>query len=425
MISRPIIATGFALLASVAWAQDIQSQLRHLPGVVDVRLSDGRESEKGSYEITFEQPLDTSKPKGPKFEQRVVLHHARFDAPVLLLTEGYWVMRGEGGELRRMLGGPNFVTVEHRFFGQSIPNPIRWESLTVRNAADDMHRIVTALKQLYKGRWISTGVSKSGQTSLFYKCFYPNDVDATVAYSAPVNVTQEDPRISMFMETVGEPDVRARLKEFQIALLKREDEMIPLLKLNPKDYSMGVPQAYEYGILEVPYGYWQLGFKPADIPAPNAPAADLLRGYNRIGGLSQYSDEGRKQFQAFMYQAFTEIGYYNYDIGDLKPYLKSVPNPTNLVLTPPEARAKIAYNPATMAFVFPYLQYKANQVIYVYGETDAWAATQMRLLGRTDALKIVVKGAAHSAQITAASPEQKSSFYDAMERWLGMKLVHL
>jgi len=425
MHSRPFFAAGLALLASFAWTQDIQAQLRRLPGVVDVRLSDGRESASGSYEITFEQPLDTNKPKGPKFQQRVVLHHARFDAPVLLLTEGYWVMRGEGAELRRMLQNPNFITVEHRFFGQSIPNPARWESLTVKNAADDMHRIVTALKQLYKGKWISTGVSKSGQTSLFYKCFYPNDVDATVAYSAPVNVTQEDPRISMFMETVGEPEIRARLKAFQIALLKREDELVPLLKADPKEYSMGVPQAYEYGIFEVPYSYWQLGFKPADIPEPDAPAAEILRGYNRIGGLSYYSDAGRKQFQAFMYQAFTEIGYYNYDISDLKPYLKAVKSPTNLVLTPPEARAKIVYNPATMAFVFPHLQYKADHVIYLYGETDAWAATQMRLLGRTDSLKIVVKGAAHNVQITSGSPEQKAAFYDAMDRWLGMKLVRI
>ena len=41
---------------------------------------------------------------------------------------------------------------------------------------------------------------------------------------------------------------------------------------------------------------------------------------------------------------------------------------------------------------------------FVYGETDAWSATQMHLLGRTNAVKIVVKGAAHNATIGRASP---------------------
>jgi hypothetical protein len=424
-LARSALLTAALAFAASAWPQDpgLLSKLRKLPGVASVRMSDGKESERGSYEIEFDQPVDWKSPKGQRFRQRVVLHHASLDAPVILLTEGYWAMQGEANELRRLLGQPNVVTVEHRYFGRSVPKPLRWEALTVRNAADDMHRIVSSLRQIYKGKWVSTGYSKSGQTALFYKCFYPNDVDATVAYVAPINVAQEDPRISKYMETVGDADTRAHLKAFQIALLKREDEIIPLLKLQASDYSMGIPQAYEYGVLEAPYGYWQYGKKPSDIPAPDASAEDLIKAYQSYGGLDQYSDVGRKTWQPFQYQAFTEIGYYNYDITDLKPYLRAVPNPTNVVLTPPEARDKIVYNPATMAFVFPFLQYKANHVVYVYGETDAWSATQMPLLGRTDAVKIVVKGKSHNASILAGSPEQKEEVFGALERWLGLKIA--
>jgi hypothetical protein len=75
-----------------------------------------------------------------------------------------------------------------------------------------------------------------------------------------------------------------------------------------------------------------------------------------------------------------------------------------------------------MAFVFNYLQYKANNVVYVYGETDAWSATQMQLLGRTNAIKIVVKNANHGANIRASSPEQKTLFFSNMDQWLGLKL---
>jgi len=60
--------------------------------------------------------------------------------------------------------------------------------------------------------------------------------------------------------------------------------------------------------------------------------------YNRVGMLRFYSDQGRKPFEPFLYQAFTEIGYYNYDITDFKPYMKAMKEPTNLVICPPERK---------------------------------------------------------------------------------------
>ena len=136
-----------------------------------------------------------------------------------------------------------------------------------------------------------------------------------------------------------------------------------------------------------------------------------------------YSGQGKKQFEMFLYQAFTEMGYYNYDITAFKSYMKSLKNPTNLDICPDDVRDKIVFNPATMSFVYHFLQYHANNVVYIYGETDAWSATQMQLNGRTNALKIVVSGSHHNARIAGFSPEQKDSFYTNMEEWLGLKLA--
>jgi hypothetical protein len=187
---------------------------------------------------------------------------------------------------------------------------------------------------------------------------------------------------------------------------------------------MGVAKAYEYGVLEFPYAFWQYGSnaRADSVPDPDAPAATLASAYRNVNSMYYYSDDGIKQFQAFQYQAFTEIGYYNYDITDFKPFLKANPNPTNMDLCPPGTKDKIVYNPDTLAFVFNFLQYKAMNVIFIYGETDAWSATQMQLLGRTNAVKIVVKGAWHNANIRAASPEQKEKVYSNLETWLGIKL---
>jgi hypothetical protein len=404
---------------------ELLKKLKALPGVTEVTETrfDGQQFSEG-YELAFTQPLDHRNPSGEKFQQRVFIAHAGYDKPVLLTTEGYSARGNSGGELQRILAG-NGVTVEHRFFGRSMPSPIKWEFLTVKQSADDLHAVVTALKTLYTGKWVSTGASKGGQTALFYKCYYPEDVNATVAYVAPVNVAQEDPRIYQFLQTAGDAATRRKIKDFQIALFKHEDEILPLVKAQAErsrwTFAMGLSEAYEYGVLEYPYAFWQYGTNAADIPEPNAPAETLAAHYNRVGTLRYYSDQGKKQFEPFLYQAFSELGYYNYDITDFKPYMKTLKNPTNLAICPEGAR--IVFNPATMAFVYNFLQYKANHVVYIYGEMDAWSATQMQLIGRTDAIKIVVADAHHGARIGAFSPDQKELFYSKMESWLDQKLI--
>ena len=428
-----LLAFSLAFAPSATRAQDAKpdseflAKLKALPGVLEVRparFDTNLFSE--SYAVTFEQPLDHQNPAGEKFHQRFYVSHKDYAKPVLLETEGYASGGNRPGEMQRILGG-NLVTVEHRFFGGSVPSPVRWEFLTVKQSADDLHAIVSALKKLYTGKWVSSGTSKGGQTSLFYKCHYPDDMDATVAYVAPVNVTQEDPRINQFIETVGDAATRQKIKDYQIALFKHEDEILPLVKAEADrrnwTFGMGLAAAYEYGVLEYPYAFWQYGSNPADIPAADASIEALVKNYNRVGTLRYYSDQGKKQFEPFLYQAFTEIGYYNYDITDFKQYMKTLKDPSNLAICP--EGAKITFNPATMYFVYHFLQYNANHVVYVYGELDAWSATQMRLIGRTDSIKLVVAESHHNARVAGFSPEQKDQFYSNMERWLGLKLNRL
>jgi hypothetical protein len=407
---------------------ELLSRLKVLPGVVEVKETRFDEKLfKEAYEGMIEQPLDHRNPQGEKFRQRFFVSHIDFAKPVLLETAGYAAGRSGSGELTRILAG-NQVTVEHRFFGRSVPSPLKWEYLNIKQAADDLHAIVTVLKTLYPGKWVSTGSSKGGQTTLFYKTFYPDDVDASVPYVAPINIAQEDPRLYLFLQNVGDEAARARIKDFQIAMFKREDEILPLVKALAEKknwtFSMGVSEAYEYGVLEYPFAFWQYGsVKPADIPAPDAPAEKLFEHLNKTNAIYYYSDQGKKAFEPFQYQAFTEIGYYNYDITDFKEHMKSLKSPTNLVLCPKDA--KIIYDPAPMANVYHFLQYKGDHIIYIYGELDPWSATAIPLIGRTDAVKIVVKNGYHGSRVRDFTPEQKELFYSTLERWLGLTLARL
>jgi hypothetical protein len=430
---KRLAVLGSVLIFSVAAfsqdqmpASELLLRLKALPGVSDIRPVRFDEKEfKEAYEGLIEQPLDHRNPEGEKFRQRFFVAHVDFERPVLLETEGYGARGPSGGELSRMLAG-NVVTVEHRFFGRSVPSTLQWEFLNIRQSADDLHAVVAAMKKIYPGKWVSSGVSKGGQTALFYKSFYPDDVDACVPYSAPINIAQEDPRLYRFLETVGDEETRSRIKAFQIAMFDREDEILPLVRAqaekNQWTFGMGLAEAYEYGVLEYPFAFWQTGgITPADIPAPDAPAERMFDHFAATYAVYYYSDQGRKAFEPFQYQAFTEIGYYNYDITDFKPHMKALKNPSNSVLCPPGV--KIVYDPAPMAAVYRFLQYEGNRIFYIYGELDPWSATAVPLIGRTDSFKVVVKSGHHGAPVHAFTPAQKELFYSTLERWLDLKLV--
>ena len=56
------------------------------------RIASNKFDEK--YVVTVVQPLDHSKPEAGSFSQRFIVSHAGFDAPTVLVTEGY---RGDYG----------------------------------------------------------------------------------------------------------------------------------------------------------------------------------------------------------------------------------------------------------------------------------------------------------------------------------------
>ena len=98
----------------------------------------------------------------------MLLGHKQSDAPVIVELEGYNIWSSEEGELANILKG-NQLTIEHRFFDQSVPEGgIPWENLTIKQAADDQHEIIQAIRQkIYPAsKWISTGISKGGQTTI-------------------------------------------------------------------------------------------------------------------------------------------------------------------------------------------------------------------------------------------------------------------
>jgi hypothetical protein len=419
----------FLLLAPLSMALCAQEsalleKLKRLPGVAEVKPITVDASFTEGYELRVRQPLDHARPRGKTFLQTVFVAHRDFAAPVVLETEGYAV-RGGGrpGELTRLLRG-NQVVVEHRFFGNSVPQPKAWTFLTTRQAAADQHRVTTLLKSIYHGKWVSTGVSKGGQTTLFYRYYYPDDVTASVAYVAPVNLAQEDPRVPAFLRRVGTEAARRQIKEFQLAMLTREKEILPLVAAGDGKrkllFSIGMARAYEFAVLDYAFAFWQTGGRLEEIPPPDAPAAEMFRHLNQVSALFYYADDGIRFFEPFQYQAYTEIGYYGYDISDFKSALTAIGDPSNIILAP--RNVPLRFNPVTMNRIYNWLRDHGNNIIYIYGENDPWSATAMELSGLTNAVKVVRQGGAHDTHIGNLAPDQRARVLAALEQWLGIKI---
>ncbi len=81
----------------------------------------------------------------------------------------------------------NYISIEHRYYAFSAPSQC-WtnlDDLRAKEAAEDFHNLVVALKKVLKGKWVMSGVSKGGITTLLQHTFHPEDMDIYVPYSAP------------------------------------------------------------------------------------------------------------------------------------------------------------------------------------------------------------------------------------------------
>jgi len=410
-------------------AQNLYELLKVLPGVTDVQKMETNANFKEAYIIMFTQPVDHHNPAGPKFQQRIFLSHDGYDKPTVMVTEGYnadYAANPRYSEELARLFDANQIVVEHRYFGKSVPNPKDWKYMTVEEAAADHHAVVELFKKLYTGKWITTGISKGGQTSIYHHYFYPNDMDATVAYVAPINFAQEDPREDTFLQKVGDKSCRARIFAFQQNVFKNKSKLLPLMikdseKKNLHFTRLSPDKAFNYMVLEYPFSFWQWGSDCDKIPAKNISPEKLYDYFSNIVQPYYYSDEGMTAFEPFFYQANTELGYYGYDEKPFRKWLKNDDYP-NTIFAPQGVTT--VYHPESMRKVDEWLQNKATNLICIYGGNDPWEASAARIDKNANTLKMIGKGGSHATRIATLTKEQQEQIYSTLEKWLDVKVKH-
>jgi len=172
------------------------------------------------FQIDISQPIDHNNPNGETFKQRFYLSHREESLPMVFYTTGYGVNRNSEKGITSLIQG-NQILLVHRYFPNAIPQA-GWEYLTIWQAASDQHRIKELLKKIYIGNWVSSGGSKGGMTSLFYRYYFPDDITATVAYVAPIMTSENDIRFIHFLNSVGTEKCREKIKTFQRMMLQKK-----------------------------------------------------------------------------------------------------------------------------------------------------------------------------------------------------------
>ncbi|MCF6181620.1 S28 family serine protease [Lutibacter sp.] len=402
----------------------IQQKLQQLFPDAEITKIDTKDHFTKAFQLVINEPLDHNNLKAGTFKHYVYLSHASFKKPTVLVTEGYSA-RPRTYELTKILKG-NQVQVEYRFYGKSRPDSIPWKYLKNNQAIEDYHQLVTKLKTLYTGKWLSTGISKGGETVLIYKSKYPYDVDVAVPYVAPLINGQEDERTQQHINTVGSKDCRAKIVEFQRQVLQKRDSV--LLEINNyakakkmKFTQLSQEEALEYAVLEFPFSFWQWGGKCDEIPRVNATAKEQFKYLNKIAGIGFYDDKTYYNLLPSYYQHETELGYYGFDTEPVKDLLKVVKHPTNKRFAP--KNVALTFNPNYIKKVRDYVENQGNKILYIYGEYDTWGACAPNPKPHVNFLKMVLKGGSHKTRIKDFSAKDQQLIYDKLQNWLGYSVT--
>ena len=377
-----------------------------------------------TYEVWFRVPLDHTNPHSQYFPLRVYYSHNGFNKPMVVVIDGYTMYTSKANEITSIVDG-NQITIEHRFFSQSRPlDSIPWSYLNIRQAAADAHLVISAFKPFYHGKWISTGISKSGQATIFHRRFYPADVNVSIPYVAPLNFSSEDERVYKFLDSVGTPECRKKIYDFQIQLFERKSEIMPLFKeLSASKgwkFTMGFEKAYDLSVLEYSFAFWQWGFNCSSIPASSSTAKELFEHWLEVNPFSFFEENEVDKVRPFFYQAMTEIGMYGYRVKPFSRYLSDTANITFSFAMPRGHRA--IFNASAMSDIDRWVEDSGSYMLYIYGQNDAWSATAVDPGRKTNAVKMVCPGGSHSSRIKDFPPELQDSIYKVLGRWLDLKL---
>jgi hypothetical protein len=403
-------------------AEQVHARLRLIPGVTVEEVSTEQE-EYRYYVLQFTQPVDHHDPSLGTFQQQVSLLHRSSAArvPMIIHTSGYadYVL-DRPVELTKLLAA-NQVSIEHRYFGGSRPVPTDWSKLTIAQAAADEHEIIVALRSVYDGAFLTTGGSKGGMTAVFHRRFYPDDVEGTVAYVAPISFGTPDPRYARHMSMIGGRGCRQAVQDLAVELLSRRREAMYARAESQTEHSytrVKLGAALEAAIVALEWTFWQFSGDAGCEMLPPLTADDetLFAFLDKISPVSDSEDAKLAGAEAYYYQSHAELGYPDSCADYLAPYLRySDSDYLNELPGPPPAHDSNA-----MRDIQEYVEEAGDRMLFVYGEWDPWTGGKFALGNASDSVLLTHKKGTHGAKIGHLELSEMELALTMLRRWTGV-----
>ncbi|MEU7634688.1 S28 family serine protease [Streptomyces sp. NPDC039016] len=406
---------------------DIKDRILAIPGMrlIEEKPVDGYRY----FVLTYTQPVDHRHPEKGTFQQRLTLLHKSVDRPTVFFTSGYNVSTTPSrSEPTKIIDG-NQVSLEYRYFTPSRPAPADWKKLDIQQAATDQHRIFQALHALYPKNWIATGGSKGGMTATYYRRFFPQDMNGTVAYVAPNNTDRDDTAAyDRFFATVGTPECRAAVGKVEREALLRRDEMVNRYEKwageHQRTFTLigNADRAYEVLVTDLVFGFWQ--YQPAttacaELPAPTASTDALWTWIDKVGGFDSYTDQGMEKYQPYYYQAGTQLGEPKYHYPNLRGLLRYPGINNSRSFVPREIPMR--FDRRAMPDVDRWVRHHATRMMFVNGQFDPWSAKHFELgRGARDSYLFTVPGGNHGANIATLKDTDRTKATAELLTWAGL-----
>ena len=399
-------------------------KLASIKNVVSIEKREPKSHFDENYEIWFEQPIDHNNKSKGTFRQRVFLGFENDTLPVIVELRGYGIGPERAGELADHYKA-NQLTIEHRYFNDSRPEEIDWNTLTIENSAKDQKIIIDAIKNtLFKeAKFISTGISKGCQTTMAHRRFFPDNVDASVCYVGPLNYKREDPRVYEFLNTVSTKEDREKVKAFQELCFQNRAALLEMMKKAAEDKGMtwefGIDKALDYTILEYSFAFWQWGIPVEVIPRGNLSPEEIYKHLIDVVGYGFFEEKAVTDLQPYFWAALTEQGIYGYETAPFKKYLNTE-EIYKFDWAFPDGIVK-EFNPKPMRDIKNFLDTSAKKMLFIYGEYDAWSATAVELSDEAstrEVYKFVRPKGNHRDRIRSFDKESQNRIYGIIDGWL-------
>ncbi|AZM49213.1 aminopeptidase [Streptomyces sp. WAC 06738] len=401
----------------------IEDALRALPGLRVIEELPGAGPGDRFFVLGLRQPVDHSDRTAGTFEQRLTLLHTATDRPMVLYTTGYGaVLTPRRTEPATVLSG-NQLQVEHRYFGASRPPTAGYAHLTIRQAADDHHRVVRLFRPLYPAAWISTGGSKGGMASVYHRRFHPHDVDGTVAYSAPNNVDdRDDSAYVRFLAHVGTAETRAALERVQREALLRRTELVARYEewaasTGDTFHIIGsAEKALEIAVLRTPFMFWQYGDgkTPAAIPTPAASTNAIYAWLHDTAQLPVYADAVATHYVPYFYQLGTQLGYWEAPTRHLSDLARHPDAMRPRSFVPRDI--PLHFDATAMPDIDHWVRRHGTRLLFVNGAQDPFAAEPFHPGGR-DARTLWAPHASHNVRFDDLPAADRDHALATVKRW--------